>query len=187
MPVAKIPINLMERALEYTPGVGGLKSVRGWSGASPEVARARQIIGGAGIVGAGALGAMTGPNGPGADYANAAEWAPLMTGGLTIPAEAAFRAGRMLSTPAKDATDAFMALLAGYEHALPLPTGLENIDLRKSPKASVARWISQFIPYGQATKKLYPVAPSEFDTRGLMFGPTAASIPFGNEWALPRR
>jgi hypothetical protein len=188
MPVAKIPLNLIERGIERTPGLGSLQSVRDWTGASPELALRRQLIGGGAMAAAGAAGAATAPGSGHEDLAKYADALPLIGGGLTVPAEAAVQAGRMMATPYKGSVlDTLAALLHGYNKALPLPTGLPDQFSTKNPAGALATWLSQFIPFGQATKKLYPVPQNEFDTRGLFFGPSTAEIPGVNESVLPRK
>lgn len=186
LPVAKVATNIMERGISRTPGLSTLESVRNFSGLSPAAARRAAAITGLAMLGAGGAGYATGKGGPLEDYAAEADALPLLTGGAMVPVGAAMGAGRALS--GGGAADALAALGAGWAKGLPLPHGFEPSDLAGTrAKATLARLLAQYVPFGGLGRALSPVDPKDFDTTNTLFGPTAAELPLVNEELLNQK
>lgn len=185
LPIAKVPINLFERGIESTPGLGSLPAVRAWRNATPEQALKRQMIGGGAMAALGGLGAATAPGGPLEDYKDAADYAPLLVGPtLTVPAEAAMHAGRVFAGGG-DSLEGLLSLAHGYQRALPTPVMLPSSAKARTVAAEL---LAGEVPFGGLTRKLDPGYPDYHKAaKGDIFGPAIAQVPLLNEWAFGHR
>lgn len=176
IPVARTTTNLIERGIERTPGLGGLEAVKNWSGASDELARRRQLYGLASFLTGAGAGYETAPGQDFEDLGSASPYATALMGPYALPAALGGVAGRAYAQGKPLST----AMLSELQNELPLPSVYNN------PMTSPGRYLGQFVPFGGATRLLYPVPQSDFDTRGL-FAPSASLVPLLNEAVVPRR
>jgi GNAT superfamily N-acetyltransferase len=187
MPVAKTAVNVAERGLERTPGLGSLDAVRGWSNASPELARRRQVLGALAMLGGAGVGYESGEGG---SLDALPDWLSRYFGALTgpfaLPTIAASAAGERFRE-ASDQRDRYPALEALEAMAT---TGVRQLPL-PAPWANPfdpAEFLRRMVPYGGAGRVLSPVPPREFDTSGdPLFGPALSQVPFLNEQLFERR
>jgi hypothetical protein len=166
MPFVRTAVNLGERGLEHTPGIGMLPAVRAMRNPNTGQLVARQAMGAL----AAAAGATVGSNNP---YVGAA------LGPLALPYEAGGAARRALEKKGKGDP---LSKIAREEakllmSALPLPNEAFDYD--------PGRFLASFVPGILGDASL--VAPNEFDTSGSIFDPSIAKIPVLNEAVLPRK
>lgn len=177
VPFARTALNLVERGIERTPGLGALENVRAWSGATPREAARKQLLG-AGAIGLGAaVGSEASPGGSLEDYQGWAPFAHAALGPYALPGALAALAAQSVASrdPLQKTVDR-----VGNEFQ-------ENLPLPKSWSLKVSNLLRQMVPFGGAMRYLSPADPSSFDTSDSLFAPTIAQIPLLNEWLLQRK
>jgi hypothetical protein len=162
VPFARTGMNILERGIERTPGVGFLPGVRKMTDASLKTAAARQLPGSALL----AMGYLFGHENP---YLAAA------LGPYAIP-YALGAAARAAKERGGDPSDVLRSGVSALREATPVPTEAHEYD--------PGRVIASFVP--NIVREAAAEAPTEFETTGSVLHPAVAKIP-GLQATLRRR
>ena len=166
-PVMRVPINALERGLERTPGVGLFPGVQAMRAGVPGASTARlQALGGLAVLAGVAGHELTRP---GAPLEDAPPWAktlaPFAAGAYMVPAELGTLLDQAAHSGVTPALEQAFTELKG-DAGLPGDLSLPALLAEWAPGAGMSRYAT-------------PVPPSAYDTRGMLFGPAAARLPFG--------
>lgn len=166
MPFVRTAVNVAERGLEHTPGVGLLPAVRGMRDSSDKQVTARQLMGLLAL----AAGAGTGTDNP---YLGAA------LGPLAVPFAAGAAGKEAWDKKGDSLTNLTKAELDLLRKILPLPT--------ESYAWEPSRFLASFVP-GVVKDATQPGAqPKDFETSGNLFDPAIAKVPILNESLLRKK
>ena len=179
-PVVRTASNMVERGIERTPGLGGLAAVREWSGASPELARRRQMLGAVAALGGVGAGMATAP---GTELEELGEWAPYaaaLGGPYGLPFALSSVAGQTMGSD-KLNNGPLAALNQVYKSLL---QQIPLIGIGQTDTAATSM-LRPNVPYAGALRAFSPVNPRDFDTSSSFFGPALAQIPGLNEYLFP--
>jgi hypothetical protein len=176
VPFARTAVNIAERGLERTPGVGLLPAVRKMTNASGRDVAGRQGLG----VLATLLGASQAP-GDGKEPQGAPSGGDQLLDALTAPYALPKALGTAVATKLnkKDGTlsDAAKAGVGGFVKALPVPQSERAYD--------PSQILAQFVP--NILRDISPVESKKFETSKGFFDPAIAKIPWLNERMLKRK
>lgn len=166
VPFVRTGVNIVERGLEHTPGIGSLPAVRAMRGSSTDRVIARQALGALAM----AAGVGLGESSPTVGAAMGPLWLPYTIGARGREAYER-RSGDPFSNVARSVPETI-------GESLPLPS-----SSTVSPY-DPARFLASFVP--GLLRDASAVPPSEFKQPGL-FDPAIAKIPFLNEALLERK
>lgn len=178
LPFSRTATNAIERGAERLPFIGGMEPIRAMTGASPELARRRQILGALSMLGAGGVGYATGEGGPLEDYGTLGAYGTAAMGPYALPGVVAGAIGRTLSSEDRSAYGLANAASSALTDLLPIP---REYSLRPG------RYLRSFLPFGSLGRTVAPVNPDELDTSGSLFAPAISQVPFLNDAVLNRR
>jgi hypothetical protein len=194
VPVARTATNFIERGLERTPVIGGMKTVRAWTGASDAMVKRRQALGALAMLASLGAGAASETVLPDEGRAGAFKEAmPFLSAaasvfGLPVAAsaaggQAAVRTLRQSGRP--DLGGVPLSMLNAVLEGAPLPSGY---DITGGDRF-VPNLLRRAVPYGALGRLISPVDPRTLDLGSSRFGPALGQVPFLNEWlydAKPR-
>jgi hypothetical protein len=195
VPVARTATNFIERGLERTPFIGGMKSVRGWTNASDAMVKRRQAIGalaGLASLGAGAASEELLPK----DSA-IKDLAPFVSAAAStvgLPVAGGIMAGQQLTKALNkrrpgqrpDLGSVPLAALDALLEGTPLPSGW---DMR-SGDSFFSNAMRRLVPYGAAGRLVSQglgLDPNDLDTSSSRFGAALGQVPWLNELLFERK
>lgn len=190
IPVARTATNFIERGLERTPGIGGTKTVRDWTGASDAMVKRRQALGALAMLAGLGAGAASETVLPDEGRAGAFKEAmPFLSAaasvfGLPVAAsaaggQAAARTLRQSGRP--DLGGVPLSMLNAILEGAPLPSGY---DITGGDRF-VPNLLRRAVPYGALGRLISPTDPRTLDLGSSRFGPALGQVPFLNEWLYP--
>lgn len=172
-PVMRTPINFIERGVERLPGVGGLPSVRNWTGGGDKsLANRRQLLGLLALLGGGAAGAAFSDS-------DALPYLSAAAGPYGLPVAMGAKAGQTLTRAKRN--NPLEALGSMFEEVQ------SNVPLSNDYSFDLPRNLRRLVPYGAAMRALSPISPNDFDTSRSVFAPAVAQVPFLNQALLSRK